>query len=34
MCVQLKLLVYLNVYTVIITPTNVCLQDVNDSEKH
>ena len=34
MCVQLKLLVYLYVYTVIITLIIVCLQNINDSEKH
>ena len=34
MCVQLKLLVYLYVYTVIITLIIVWLQNINDSEKH
>ena len=34
MCVQLKLLTYLNVYTVIITHIIVCLQNINESEKH
>ena len=34
MCVQLKLLVYLYVYTVIITRIIVCLQIINDSKKH
>ena len=34
MCVQLKLLVYLYVYTVIITRIIVCLQSISDSEKH
>ena len=34
MCVELKLLVYLYVYTVIITLINVCLQNINDSEKY
>ena len=34
MCVQLKLLVYLYVYTVIITRIILCLQNINDSEKN
>ena len=34
MCVQLKLLVYLYVYTVIITRVFVRLENINDSEKH
>ena len=34
MCVQLKLLIYLYVYTVITTRIIVCLQNINDSEKH
>ena len=34
MCVQLKLLVYLYVYIVINTRRIVCLQNINDSEKH
>ena len=34
MCVQLKLLVYLYVYTIIITRIFVCLQNINNSEKH
>ena len=33
-CVQLKLLVYLYVYTIIITRIIVCLQNINDSEKY
>ena len=34
MCVQLKLLLYLYVYTIIITHIIVCLQIINDTEKH
>ena len=34
MCVQLKLLVYLYVYTVIITRIIVRLQNINESEKY
>ena len=33
-CVQLKLLVYLYVYTVLITRIIVRLQNINDTEKH
>ena len=34
MCVQPKLLVYLYVYTVIITRIIVSLENINDSEKY
>ena len=34
MCVQLKLLVYLYVYTVIFTRIIVRLQNINESEEH
>ena len=34
MCVQLKILVYLYVYTVINTRIIVRLQNINDSEKY
>ena len=33
-CVQLKILVYLYVYTVVITLIIVCLQNIYDSEKY
>ena len=33
-CVQSKLLVSLYVYTIITTSRIVCLQNINDSEKH
>ena len=29
-----KILIYLYVYTVIITLINVCLQNINESEEH
>ena len=34
MSVQLKLLVYLYVYTILITRLIVRLQNINDTEKH
>ena len=34
MFIQLKVLMYLYVYTIIITRIIVCSQNINDSEKH
>ena len=34
MYTQIKILIYLYVYTITITHINVCLQNINDSEKH
>ena len=34
MCVQLKILIYLYVYSIIINQRNVPLQNINDSEEH